>query len=249
MGAARTTDRTSHIARVLWSLLLLFVAPTAIAASLQVAPTSLFIDAERNADGLTLSNSGAQSLYAQVRVFRWSQVDGEDRLEPTTDVAISPPMVELPPGGEQLVRVIRLISPPTEMESSYRVIVDEIPTQDADDDQRLRFVLRYSVPIFLSPLNLSVGPVLHTTLTREADETFLEVRNEGSAHAQLADLVLVSGTNRHFIAPGLAGYVLPGQQRRWLLPADLVLDVNGDFKARVNAELVERTLAPVATLR
>jgi len=158
-------------------------------------------------------------------------------------------MVELPPGGEQLVRVIRLISPPTEMESSYRVIVDEIPTQDADDDQRLRFVLRYSVPIFLSPLNLSVGPVLHTTLTREADETFLEVRNEGSAHAQLADLVLVSGTDRHFIAPGLAGYVLPGQQRRWLLPADLVLDVNGDFKARVNAELVERTLAPVATLR
>src|SRR5690606_35050558 len=145
MGAARTTDRTSHIARVLWSLLLLFVAPTAIAASLQVAPTSLFIDAERNADGLTLSNSGAQSLYAQVRVFRWSQVDGEDRLEPTTDVAISPPMVELPLGGEQLVRVIRPISPPTEMESSYRVIVDEIPTQDADDDQRLCFVLRYSV--------------------------------------------------------------------------------------------------------
>lgn len=231
-------------------MLLLFVAPTAVAASLQVAPTSLFIDAERNADGLTLSNSGAQSLYAQVRVFRWSQVDGEDRLEPTTDVAISPPMVELPPGGEQLVRVIRLIPPPTEMESSYRVIVDEIPTQDAaDDDQRLRFVLRYSVPIFLSPLNSAVGPVLHTTLSREAGGTFLEVRNEGNAHAQLADLVLISGTDRHFIAPGLAGYVLPGQQRRWLLPADMELDGDGDFKARVNAELVERTLAPVATLR
>jgi len=222
----------------------------AVAASLQVAPTSIFIAAERTADGLTLSNSGAQPVYAQVRVFRWSQVDGEEVLEPTTDVAISPPMLELPPGGEQLVRVIRLIPPPAEVESSYRVIVDEIPLDgDAGDDQGLRFVLRYSIPIFLSPLNPAVGPILHTGLVYENGATFLEVRNEGNAHAQLADLALVTGNNRQLIAPGLSGYVLPGRQRRWPLPADVELDGDGEFKARVNAELVERTLAPVATLR
>lgn len=229
-------------------LAFLLMTRGAIAASLQVSPTSIFIAAERNAGGLTLSNSGSQPLYAQARVFLWRQVDGEEVFEPTTDVAISPPMLELPPGEEQLIRVIRLTPPPTEVEGSYRLIVDELPVGTAADDSGLRFVLRYSIPIFLSPLS-PASPVLHTRLVRESGETFLEVGNDGNGHAQLADLSLVTAADRRVIAPGLSGYVLAGQRRRWLLPADMDLNSDGDFKARINAELIERTLAPVATLR
>ena len=240
----------SYCRKALGILVLLVMARGVIAASLQVSPTSIFIAAERTASGLTLSNGGTQPLHAQVRVFLWSQANGEERLEATTDVAISPPMLELPPGAQQLVRVIRLTPPPADVEQSYRIIVDELPEgRAAVEGQGLQFVLRYSIPVFLSPLNPAISPLLHTTLSYENGETFLEVGNQGNGHAQLSDLALVRADNRQLIAPGLSGYVLPGQRRRWLLPADMELNGDGDFKARITAELVERTLAPVATLR
>jgi len=95
-------------------LVLLALAGQASAASLQVAPTMLTLQANQNADGLWLSNSGRAPVQVQLRVFRWTQVDGEERLEPTRDLVISPPMQTLPPGQRQLVRLIRTnpIPPP-----------------------------------------------------------------------------------------------------------------------------------------
>src|SRR5688500_4736362 len=110
-----------------WTLacvLSLALCATANGASLQVSPTSVTLQAPQNADGLTLTNTGTAPLHAQVRVFRWTQQDNEEKLEPTRDLAISPPMLQLAPGAQQLVRIIRLGSPPMDAETSYRLIVD-----------------------------------------------------------------------------------------------------------------------------
>jgi fimbrial chaperone protein len=239
------------------------------AASLQVAPTSLTLQARQNADGLWLSNSGSESLHAQVRVYRWTQVDGEDRLEPTRDLTVSPPMLQVPAGERQLVRVIRLGPPPMEAEASYRVIVDELPVPastpaagsaaakgGAVKRAGLQFVLRYSLPVFLLPATLrqpgtassaetAPQPDLQMQLVRTGDKTQLEVANEGPAHAQIEDLVFADAQGeRHAVRAGLAGYVLPGQRKRWDLPVTLHLDPSdsGAFKARVNGEFTERIL-------
>lgn len=89
----------------------LAMAP-ALAAGLQVTPTSLTLQAKQSADGLWLSNTGSKPLQAQVRVYRWTQENDEERFEATRALAISPPMLELAPGARQLVRVIRLGAPP-----------------------------------------------------------------------------------------------------------------------------------------
>lgn len=217
------------------------------AASLQVAPTLVTVPAQRTAEGLVLSNSGADTLHAQVRVFRWTQQNGEDVLTPTQDIALSPPMLEIPGGGTQLVRIVRIGPPPQNgTEASYRMLVDELPIeQSAEEGAGLRFVLQYSIPVFLSPAgDATVAPTLRARLRDEGGRPALELANRGNGHAQIADLAFVANDGTRFdIAEGLAGYVLPGNRRRWTLPTDIDATDAGLFRARVNGEADERTLA------
>lgn len=230
------------------------------AASLQVAPVTLTLTPRQNADGLWLSNNGDAPLQAQARIYRWTQVDGEDRLEPTRDLTLSPPMLQVGPGERQLVRVIRLGPPPDTVEASYRVIVDELPVSvaaDAPPRPGLDFVLRYSLPIFLRPLSDAdrAAPVtppapmaaLAATLVDDGGRTQLQLENRGSGHVQLADLVFVDAAGKRLVLrQGLAGYVLPGAVRRWPVAAPGGADAarRGTFKARINGAMEESALLP-----
>ncbi len=247
----------SNFWRAAVAVTLLLSGASAGAASLQVGPTSVTLQARQNADGLSLSNTGTAPLHAQVRVFRWTQQDGEDKLEPTKDIAVSPPMLVIAPGAQQLVRVIRLQPPPADTETSYRVIVDELPVEvatgaagapaaDAKADAKpgLQFVLQYSVPVFLMPQGeAAIAPVLESRLIQEGQTPSIEIGNSGKQHAQIADLVFVDAKGeRHMIAAGLSGYVLPGKTKRWPLPATSLVPATGTFKARINGEPVEQSL-------
>ena len=76
---------------------MLTVCDMSWAASLQVTPVMIEVAAPGAATTVKLRNDGATPLNAQIRVFRWSQVNGEDKLEPTTDVVASPPLTKLSP--------------------------------------------------------------------------------------------------------------------------------------------------------
>lgn len=211
----------------------LLAAPVG-AASLQVAPTSLTLQAQQNADGLWLSNSGTEPLTLQVRAYRWDQGDGEDRLVETREIVASPPMQSLAPGARQLVRIIRTVPAPSARESAYRLIVDELPRPSKQPG--LQFVLRYSIPVFLAPAS-PTAPELHARLVAGPDgEGLLEVTNAGQQHAQLADLAFARGKdgNAASVLPGLVGYVLPGQTMRWPLKASAGRFADGVFLARIN---------------
>src|SRR5690606_19175378 len=218
----------------------------AIAASLQVAPTSVELQASENGEAVWLSNTDPdKAVRAQVRLFRWTQKDGEETLEPTRDLAISPPLVELAPGARQLVRVIRTGPPPVDDESTYRIIVDEVPDGDAPEKTGLQFLLRYSIPVFVLPAGEApITYALASRLERNGDGVELVVTNGGRQHAQLADLAWVDARGeRHELLAGLVGYVLPGQTMRWALPASVPAYDGGDLRVRINGEAAEQTLA------
>lgn len=231
-------------------LALTLASGLASAASLQVAPTSLTLQATQNAEGLWLSNSGDQPVHVQLRVYRWTQSDGVESLDPTRDLVVSPPMQTLPPGQRQLVRIIRTAPVPPPSELGYRVIVDELPTDATPaDKQGLRFVLRYSIPVFIVPqANASgsasakpepaaIAPALQARLlTGDDGQAMLEVRNSGSQHAQIADLAFGSrAANAEPLVPGLLGYALAGQTMRWPLKAPAARFADGVFTARINS--------------
>ncbi|MDF4003693.1 molecular chaperone [Luteibacter sp. PPL552] len=209
------------------------------ASGLQVAPIGLRLTGDTPAQALWLTNTGADPIHAQVRVFRWTQHDGKDLYEPSGDLVVSPPMTTIAAGSRQMVRVIRQAAPPDGVEASYRVIVDELPI---DTPKGLAFVLRYSIPVFVAPKDdASVRATLDATWTDTPDGPRLRVRNEGNGHAQIANLVHVdSQGHRMVVLPGLVGYALPDSAMSWAVPPHVPRE--GTWKARVNGETTESTL-------
>jgi fimbrial chaperone protein len=227
----------------------LLLATSLVAASgLQVSPVSLSLQPRQNAEGLWLSNTGENTVHAQVRVYRWTQDGGADRLTPSRGLIVSPPMLQIAPGDRQLIRVIRPGAPAGgsgAAEEAYRVIVDELPV-DAEKRKGLQFVLRYSLPVFIEAAgSASSQPQLRWTLRRDGERAVLEVSNSGDVHAQLAGLQFVDAAGQRTEAHGgLLGYVLPGAQMRWILkPPASVFAGGGSFQVMVNGHMASQDVS------
>lgn len=221
---------------------LLLSSGVAMASGLQVSPISLSLQARESASGLTLSNSGDNVVHAQVRVYQWSQDDTGDQLTPSRGLLASPPMIELKPGENQLIRIIRAKAPPQgagAVEDTYRILVNELPIKSAIQKSGIQFSLTYSLPVFVQPLNVAkTSPKLQWSTHLQADgkAVILRVSNNGNGHAQLAALSFIDAAgNSTEINPGLLGYVLPGATMHWplkILPS--VLAAGGKFKVMIN---------------
>jgi fimbrial chaperone protein len=136
----------------LWLLTLMLLSRYALAATLQVAPVTLDLDNDQRATAVYLTNSGNTPIHAQIRVYDWTQENGQDRLTQTDAVVSSPAMTSLAPGQQQLVRIIVLQPGARAQEQSYRLVIDELPAEAPDASHRnaVHFLLRYSIPVFIA---------------------------------------------------------------------------------------------------
>lgn len=214
------------------------------AEGLQVAPVSVTIPFRSSVVWLT--NQGSHAVRAQVRVYRWSQQDDEDVLAEATELVASPPFVSIEPGAQQVVRLVRLdAASERTCEQTFRIIVDELPAADQPTGEGLRYVMRFSIPVFVTnPACGEVAPILSWWLeTNDAGPT-LVAQNSGQRSAQLADLALLDAQgNRSEVGGGLAGYVLPGQTRRFQMSSVPAFNAAGSVEVSVNGTKV---IAPVS---
>lgn len=206
--------RRSYLLTALWLLTLLLLSRYALAATLQVAPVTLDLDSSQRATALYLTNSGDTPIHAQIRVYGWTQTNGKDLLTPTDDVVSSPAMTALAPGQQQLVRIIVLQPGTRQQEQSYRLIVDELPSQDAHAAERnaVHFLLRYSIPVFIAGTQHANSS--ENTLSCEQADTSAAIKcyNTGENHIRLSNLQALAADGQVVeTLKGLAGYVLPGQ--------------------------------------
>jgi fimbrial chaperone protein len=181
---------------------------------LQARPTLVELLPQASATRMTLANTGDAVVGAQVRVFEWSQQDGDDRLVPATDMVVSPPIARVPAGGEQVVRVVRTGPAAAGKDRTYRLVVDELPgSREATTAVAVR--MQYVIPLFVRAADASAPSV-----TCRLAGVDLACTNTGGQAAQLGRTRLVSADGHATaLSAGLFGYVLPGAQRLWKLAA------------------------------
>ncbi|WP_244510140.1 molecular chaperone [Rhizobium sp. AC27/96] len=155
------------------------------AASLQVSPVSIDLAAPALASSVSLRNNNDRPVNAQVRVFKWTQVGGEDQLVPTSEVVASPPAATLQPGTTYTLRVARVGQPVTNGESAYRLLIDELPDVNVRrPGNDVKLVVRYSIPVFFN--DRSANADLRWNIRREGGSLVAEATNTG---------MLISGRN------------------------------------------------------
>jgi fimbrial chaperone protein len=171
---------------------LFFSSHGVCAASFDVSPVRIDLSAKTRAAELRLTNMSAEEVSVQVDVRKWSQdFDGAEQLLDTNAVLAVPPLVTIPPGEPQIVRIGRRGEVSLDVEQSYRVLVTELaPSADvATDGPTLRMRLQLSIPVFIAPISGAAAPEIDV---EELDELGggqnLVLHNLGNAHAKIAEI-------------------------------------------------------------
>jgi fimbrial chaperone protein len=194
-----------------------FAAGSACAASLQVAPILLEVASPGAATTVTLRNTGTSPIATQIRVFRWIEEGGKERIEPTEDVVASPPAAELRPGQDYVVRVVRLAKNPVAGEEAYRLLIDELP-EVSQRPRTVNFVVRHALPLFFdAPGSSAAGPAWR--VTQKGRTVSLTATNAGDRRIRLSAVKIGSGAKTVSFGPGLAGYALGHSVMSWTAAA------------------------------
>ncbi|HYD70654.1 fimbrial biogenesis chaperone [Azospirillum sp.] len=207
-------------------LVAFFNAAPALAGSMELYPVRIDLAAERPSATMKVRNTGAERMTVEVRTAAWAQDGGADAYQPTRAVLASPPVFELPPGAEQVVRV-GLVEHTAGgrtaggVEGAYRIFLQELPEPAAHRGEAVRTLLRVGVPVFVNTAG-GAAPALGWAARREGGALVLEARNTGTAHARIHALSVASAGAPPRPLEGLGGYVLPGATRRFVVQANRV---------------------------
>jgi fimbrial chaperone protein len=199
---------------------LLAPAAASAQAELRVQPLAVDVTSPSQASSITLQNNGNETISVQLRVFEWTQADGQDRLTPTNDVVASPPVARIAPGSNYTVRIARTVGAAAAgSEKSYRLWVDELPPASLarNEGGTVDVRLRFDLPVFFHAAGSE--PQVSWSARRVGGDLVLEATNSGSGHARVAGLELRNGSNEVSFGEGLNGYVLANSTRRWTAPA------------------------------
>jgi fimbrial chaperone protein len=168
--------------------LLFLLAARASAASLDVNPVRIDLAPSARSAELKLTNMSNQPLSVQVDVRAWSQdFDGAEQLADTRALLAVPPLVTIPPGEHQVVRIGQLGAPAEDVEKTFRVLVTELAgAPPANGGPGLNMRLRLSIPVFVAPVTRRVAAdiTVEDVASTEAG-TRVTLHNTGNAHAKI----------------------------------------------------------------
>jgi fimbrial chaperone protein len=224
---------------VLVSVALSGWASAAAGQSLAVVPVNVFFAAGQNTATVTVTNRGDKEAAIQIRPYTWNQPDGNDQLDATNVLVISPPIASIPAGASQLVRLL-LKQPAGDKEVTYRILLDQLPPPA--ETGVVHVVFRLSIPIFSLPAKQAI-PHLQFHVEREAGELYLVARNDGLRHDTIREIMLSTASGSKLKAdPGISPYVLAGATRRWHIAASGSLPPDDQLKlsARADAGAIEQ---------
>jgi fimbrial chaperone protein len=197
---------------------LILIGSVSHAYALKISPLLLEIVAPNGATTLNLEAESPKPVTVQIRVMRWSQVNGKDVLEPTTDLVASPPFATLQPKTNYTIRLVRQAEGGVEREQAYRLLIDQLPETPSGKGTVIGFTIRQSVPVFVRTGGVSKA-ALNWRVDRGGSGLVVTATNNGDRTARLTDIKMASGSVKFDVQAGLAGYILPGQSMSWKKPA------------------------------
>jgi fimbrial chaperone protein len=205
------------------ALLIAAAALPASASTFNISPIRAELTAAHRTEALTIVNADDSPVVVQIRVVRWSQKGGAEQLEDTRELLATPPVLQIPANGQQIIRVALRREPDPAQELTYRVIFEEVPQAAPKDFVGLRVALRLSIPVFIAPAHGKASAELAwQSRWLPNGQVELAATNTGSAHLQITDFEAQFPGSLMPLRGIASKYVLPGSRMSWTLtpPAD-----------------------------
>ena len=172
----------------LWLCLATSIPHCAFAsANLQISPVLIEVPSGGVVSSVTIANQDSRPASIQVRLFRWTQADGEETLTPTEDVVGSPPIATIEPRASLNVRVIRVAKTEVQAEESYRLVIDQLPQSDASGRSIVSLLVRQVLPVFFEPAERG-SPEVAWSIAHTSRGWALWARNSGDRRLRIAKM-------------------------------------------------------------
>ena len=195
-------------------LLFAFACSASLGAGLEIAPVHINFKNNKNIDLVRLTNATKHKIILQLSVKRWLQKSNDqDVYKNTQNVLVTPPLVSIPAGETQNVRVAYLGSKPIDKEKTYRLLMQQVRSK-VDKVSGVKMSLSISLPIFVQPVNKE-KPQLAWNAHCKDGKLDLGAKNIGNMHAQITNLALYK--NKKIAEKNVFTYLLPGSSYEWHL--------------------------------
>lgn len=210
--------RTKRLIAILTSgfFIAMFVVNGVMAGSFEIAPTTITLSAETGAGLFHVTNHGKEPIAIQVEALDWRQTANDgDQYETSSQLIVSPPILQLAAGQRQAVRLLANPSKGATEERAYRLLVSELPDAVRPPSLGVQMLLRFNVPVFYAGLD-DKPATLAWTIQHTGQNLLVSAHNSGGRTAKLSQLTLSTESDQEISKPFKAiYYILPGMMRQW----------------------------------
>jgi fimbrial chaperone protein len=187
------------------------------AGNFKVAPVHILFDANEKTSFVRITNMGDEKATIQIHVLRWRQNEnGEDEYEETGDIVIFPMIAVVGKDKERIIRLGYQGKKALSVEGTYRLIVEELPVKKPGE-KVLRFALRISLPVFISPIKEITDRSIEKVEIRDGN-LLVRVKNGGNAHITVSKIRAkgVDDSGSEFFSREKAGlHILAGASKTY----------------------------------
>lgn len=191
----------------------------ASAADWEIDPVRIDLTQQQQTAAITVKNTSDQPTSLQVQVVAWSQIDGKDVYTSSRELLVSPPIVTIPPKGEQIIRAALRRPADANHELSYRIHLQELPPAPTPGFMGVNVAMRVGLPVFVESLKGKAPPKMVWSVQSMPDNQLkVSMQNQGSAHVQVTDFSLYRPGGSQAVANELSStYIMAGQSHEWLV--------------------------------
>ncbi|HEX7690316.1 MAG TPA: fimbria/pilus periplasmic chaperone [Burkholderiaceae bacterium] len=187
------------------------------AADLAIMPVAVQLDAAHDRTTVRVTNTGKDAVVLQADAIGWSRRSGVDIDSSTDDLIVNPPVFTVAPGATQIVRVGLRRNSPSDHESTYRMVLREVPSPVDPADEavqgQVRVLVALRVPVYVAPA--VVRHEQRWIAHYDVDGRLVAgVTNTGNVHYKIGTVRLAS--TQDSVATRLQGpesVVMPGEAR------------------------------------
>jgi fimbrial chaperone protein len=187
------------------------------AGSYTVRPVRIELSPRQLRTTIQIENLGTDPLTVQAHIMAWNANGKEEVLSDNDEILLNPPIFTVPAGHQQYVRLGLRKPPADDVESTFRLILEEVPPAPKPGFNGITTLLKITVPIFFKPR--ASLPQLVWSLKRISNEDLLlTAQNSGNTHVQIRKLSLSAGDPaENAFAQGTVTYVLQKGRKEWVI--------------------------------
>ena len=210
-------------------------------ASFSVNPVIAHITEQQRITSFNIKNQSSTPTAIELQIFRWEQIDGEEKLTPAPEMLVTPTIFKVPANASQIIRVGMRQPVLSEKEQAYRLILKEIPAPPKQGFQGLNVLLKISLPIFAS--KTMVSPALQwRAIAGENGKLKLDINNTGLGHTKILQVNLRNGTQQLPLTIKRQTYLLAGDHQQWSTELDVKPGVELKLEANTSRGQVDTIL-------